>query len=153
MGQQTKGVAAMTKVRFNHMELTVPKGALNDELRADLAAFYGGVLGWDTKDVEIVGGLQFLMRPDDEQFILVAESGKPMSAPGYDHLGLLCESRADVDDVLERCRRFQEKDDRLQLKIYDDLHTGNVVVHAFYVRYLLPIWFDVQVIERASTPS
>ena len=27
---------------------------------------------------------------------------------------------------------------------------GNVVVHAFYVRYLLPIWFDVQVIERVA---
>ena len=28
------------------------------------------------------------------------------------------------------------------------LVTGAVVVHAFYVKYLLPIWFDVQVIER-----
>jgi hypothetical protein len=138
----------MPQVRFNHMELTVPRGYLSPEMRADLTAFYGGVLGWQTMDVEIVGGLQFLMRPDEGQFILVAESGKPLSAPGYDHLGLLCETREDVDDVLDQCRRWAEKDDRLQLKLYDDLHTGNVVVHAFYVRYLLPIWFDVQVIEH-----
>jgi hypothetical protein len=139
----------MGTVRFNHMELTVPKGALDGTMRADLAAFYGGVLGWETMDVEIVGGRQFLMRPDDGQFILVAEHDKPLSAPGYDHLGLLCETRGEVDGLLEECRRWQDKDERLRLKVYDDLETGNVVVHAFYVKYLLPIWFDVQSIDHA----
>ena len=46
----------MAQVRFNHMELTVPRGTLDAEMRADLTAFYGGVLGWQTMDVEIVGG-------------------------------------------------------------------------------------------------
>ena len=141
----------MPRIRFNHMELTVAKGELTQELRDDLTAFYGGVLGWETMDVEIVGGLQFLMRPDPDQFILVAESSRPIQAPGYDHLGWLCETRQEVDEILAECQRWQEKDDRLQLKLYDDLHTGNVVVHAFYVKYLLPIWFDVQVIERVAT--
>ena len=33
--------------------------------------------------------------------------------------------------------------------------TAGTAVHAFYVRYLLPIWFDVQAIEQAagSEPS
>jgi hypothetical protein len=138
----------MATVRFNHMELTVPRGTLDAEMRADLTAFYGGVLGWQTMDVEIVGGLQFLMRPDEGQFILVAEHDKPLSAPGYDHLGLLCDTREDVDEILEQCKQWQQKDDRLRLKVYDDLVTGNVVVHAFYVKYLLPIWFDVQSIDH-----
>ena len=141
----------MPNIRFNHMELTVAKGELTQELRDDLAAFYGGVLGWETMDVEIVGGKQFLLRPDPEQFILVAESRKPIDSPGYDHLGWLCETREEVDHMLAECQRWQEKDDRLQLKLYDDLDTGNVVVHAFYVKYLLPIWFDVQVIERVNS--
>jgi hypothetical protein len=138
----------MVTMRFNHMELTVPKGALTDELRGELSSFYGGVLGWETRDVEVLGGRQYFLRPDEGQFILVAESSKPLSSPGYDHLGLLLDRREDVDQLLEACQRFQEKDDRLQLKLYDDLHTGNVVVRAFYVKYLLPIWFDVQVIEH-----
>jgi predicted enzyme related to lactoylglutathione lyase len=140
----------MPQVRFNHMELTVPRGTLDAAMRADLAAFYGGVLGWETKDVEIVGGLQFLMLPDDGQFILVAEHDRPMQAPGYDHLGLLCETRAEVDEILAECRRWADKDDRLRLKVYDDLHTGNLVVHAFYVKYLLPIWFDIQALEHVT---
>jgi hypothetical protein len=138
----------MPQVRFNHMELTVPRGTLTPEMRGELTAFYGDILGWQTMDVEIVGGKQFLMRPDEGQFILVAEHDKPMSAPGYDHLGLLCNTREEVDEILEQCRRWQEKDDRMRLKVYDDLVTGNVVVHAFYVKYLLPIWFDVQSIDH-----
>jgi predicted enzyme related to lactoylglutathione lyase len=136
--------------RFNHMELTVPKGTLTGERRAELSEFYGNVFGWETRDVEILGGLQYFMRPDDGQFILVAESSKPMSSPGYDHLGLLMDSREEVDHVLEQCQRFKEKDDRVELKLYNDLHTGNTVVHAFYVKYLLPIWFDVQVLEQKA---
>ena len=139
----------MAQVRFNHMELTVPIGTLDDAMRADLAAFYGGALGWETKDVEVLGGRQFLMRPDEGQFILVAEHKRPMQAPGYDHLGLLCDTRDEVDEILAECQRWADKDDRLRLKVYDDLVTGNVVVHAFYVKYLLPIWFDVQSIDHA----
>ena len=139
-------------MRFNHMELTVPKGTLTDERRKELTDFYGGIFGWETRDVEILGGTQFFMRPDEGQFILVVESSKPITAPGYDHLGLLMDTRDEVDHMLEQCQRFRDKDDRVELKLYEDLHTGNVVVRAFYVRYLLPIWFDVQVIEhRAGT--
>jgi hypothetical protein len=140
----------MPRVRFNHMELTVPKGTLTPEFRAEVRAFYGDVLGWMVTDTELLGAVQLLLRPDDTQFILVAESNKPLQSPGYDHLGLLCDTRAEVDEVLVACQAFAAGDDRMRLKLYDDLHTGNVVVHAFYVKYLLPIWFDVQVIERVA---
>ena len=142
----------MPQVRFNHMELTVPRGTLDAEMRAELAAFYGGVLGWETKDVEIVGGLQFLMLPDDGQFILLAEGDRPLESPGYDHLGLLMETRAEVDDVLAGCQEFQQRDDRMLLKVYQDLAGPTIVVHAFYVKYLLPIWFDVQCMEYPQGP-
>lgn len=130
------------------MELTVPKGTLTDERRAELNAFYGGVLGMETRDVEILGGRQFFMRPDDGQFILVVESSKPMTSTGYDHLGLLLDTRSEVDQILRKIEAFKAGDDRVELKYYEDLHTGNVVVHAFYFKFLLPIWFDVQVIEH-----
>lgn len=140
----------MARIRFNHMELTVPKGTLTPELRAEVRAFYGDVLGWMVSDVEIVGGLQLLLRPDETQFILVAESSRPLQAPGYDHLGWLCETREEVDEICGLCKEVAARDDRMQLKFYEDLRTGGVVVHAFYLKYLLPIWFDVQVIERVA---
>jgi hypothetical protein len=36
------------------------------------------------------------------------------------------------------------------VKNYDDLVTGELVVRAFYVKFLLPIWFDVQCMERGG---
>jgi hypothetical protein len=131
------------------MELSFPRGTLTKEFRADVDAFYCDVFGWKALDTEVVGQLCHLLLPDDGQFILLAESDEPMSSPGYDHLGLLMESRAEVDDTLARCRRFQESDDRLRIKEYEDLPAGpSLTVHAFYVKHLLPIWFDVQCLER-----
>ena len=84
----------------------------------------------------------------DGDFILLAESDKPISSPGYDHLGLLQGTRAEVDELLDRCKQFGETDDRVVIKEYSDLEAGGLVVHAFYVKYLLPIYFDVQCMER-----
>lgn len=137
----------MTRMRFNHMELSFPIGTLTQEFRDDVDAFYCDVLGWDALDTEIVGQSCHLLRPDDGQFILLAEGKEPMSSPGYDHLGLLMDTRDEVDAVLAECRRFQEKDERLRIKEYEDLTGPTITVHAFYLRHLLPIWFDVQCME------
>ena len=137
----------MTRARFNHMELTFERGTLDAGLRADIDAFYGDVFGWQGKDIDLLDQKCHFLRIDDGQFILLAESGKPMSSPGYDHLGLLMDTRAEVDEALEKVQRYQEKDDRVQIKLYDDLPTPSGVVHAFYVKYLLPIYFDVQCME------
>jgi hypothetical protein len=139
----------MPPLRFNHMELTVPKGALDDSARAELKQFYGELFGFEALDVPILGQLGLLLRTDPEtsQFLLVTEAREPLSAPGFDHLGFLFETRAEVDALLGRCRAWQERDPRVELKEYEDLEQGGVTVHAFYVRFGLPLWFDVQCIE------
>ena len=141
----------MSYARFNHMELTLPKGALTEH-RAEIATFYGDLFGWDALDVPILKQTGLLLRTDPEtsQFILLTEQRKHMSSPGYDHLGLLHETRDEVDALLEKAKKWQERDDRVQIKEYEDLETGGTTVHAFYVRYLLPIWFDLQVIELSD---
>ena len=95
----------------------------------------------------LVGQSCHLLRPDDGQFILLAEGRDPLSSPGYDHLGLLMDTRDEVDSLLGECRRFHQRDDRLRIKEYEDLVGPTVTVHAFYVKHLLPIWFDIQCME------
>jgi hypothetical protein len=138
-------------LRFNHMELTLPKGEL-EKSRGEIKAFYAYLFGWDALDVEILEQTGLLLRTDAEtsQFILVTEQRAHMASPGFDHLGLLCETRAEVDALLARAKRWRERDARVELKEYDDLVTGPVTTHAFYVRFLLPIWLDVQVLEYAD---
>ena len=137
-------------MRFNHMELTFPIGTLTTQLREEIDAFYASVFGWGSLDTEAVGQSCHLLLPDPEQFILLAESSRPMSSPGYDHLGLLLDTRQEVDDLLEACERYADKDDRVTIRRYDDLVYPELTVHAFYVKYLLPIYFDVQCMERPA---
>jgi hypothetical protein len=139
--------------RFNHMELTFPRGALDGDARRDIAAFYGEMFGWAGFDVELFGQTNFLLAADDgaQHFILLAEADKHVDSPGWDHLGILCDTREEVDELLERAKRFREKDERVVVTEFEkDLVQGAVTVHAFYVKYLLPIHFDVQVIEHAE---
>ena len=135
-------------LRFNHMELTFAPGTLTPEFRAQVDEFYGPIFGFKGVDTEVVGQLTHILLSGEGQFILLAEGDKHIHSPGYDHLGFLHDTRADVDDLLARCKRHREKDDRVQIKEYQDLVIGDLTVHAFYVRYLLPIWFDVQCMEQ-----
>jgi hypothetical protein len=142
----------MARLRFNHMELTLARGALDEKTRADLKRFYGELFRFEALDVPILGQLGLLLRTDAEtsQFLLVTEASEPMQSPGFDHLGFLVETRAEVDALLARCRAWRERDPRVQIKEYADLVQGGVTVHAFYVKFLLPIWFDVQSMEYAA---
>jgi hypothetical protein len=140
-------------MRFNHMELTFARGTLTDEFREEVDAFYGSVFNWSATDAEVVGQHCHILLPDADQFILLAESDKPMSSPGYDHLGLLQDTREEVDALLDACKRYQDKDDRVRIQEYEDLVYPGLTVHAFYVKYLLPIYFDVQSMERTSSDS
>jgi hypothetical protein len=131
------------------MELTLPKGALDEAARDEIKRFYGEVFEMEALDVPILGQLGLLLRTDPEtsQFLLLTEQEKHLSSPGYDHLGFLFDTRDEVDQRLEAVRKWRERDERVQIKEYEDLVTGDVTTHAFYVRFLLPIWFDVQCIE------
>ncbi len=137
-------------MRFNHMELTFPRGTLSKEFREEVDAFYSAVFGWSALDAEVVGQDCHLLMVDRGQFLLLAESDAPMSSPGYDHLGLLQDSREEVDRLLHECELYADKDDRVKIKRYNDLEYPGTTVHAFYVKYLLPIYFDVQSMESRS---
>lgn len=138
-------------MRFNHMELTFPKGSLTTDLREEIDAFYGSIFGWSALDTEVAGHWCHLLTAEPNQFILLAESDTPMQSPGYDHLGLLQDSREEVDELLAACERYADKDDRVLIKRHEDLVYPGRTVHTFYVKYLLPVYFDVHSFERPPT--
>ena len=131
-------------IRFNHMELSVPSGTLTDGFRADLEAFYGDVFGFSFQPGRMFEQDTHLMTLPDGPFILVIEAERPMAAPGFDHLGFEMQSRDQVDETRAKVRAWTEKDARVQLKEYPDGVMDGRLYHAYYVRHLLPIWFDVQ---------
>jgi hypothetical protein len=139
------------ELRFNHMEITFPKGTLTPEFRADVAAFYGDVFGFSTIEDRMFGQDAQLMTLPTGDFILLIEGDDEMRAPGFDHLGFEMGTYAEVDETLAKVRSWCERDDRVQLKEYDDGVMHGRTYHAYYVRHLLPIWFDVQFSEAVAT--
>lgn len=141
-------------LRFNHMELTVPKGTLDKE-KDNIAAFYGEVFGFEVIEVpmvdERINQKKLLMRTDPETsqfiFLVEVEADQCIHLPGYDHLGFLLQDSPTVTDKLAQCKAWQEKDSRVEIKEYDDLDTPQALNRTFYVKYILPIWFDIHSIE------
>lgn len=136
-------------VRINHMELTFEPGTLTGQLRAEIKSFYAEVFDFEVREVSILNQNTLLINLDEEgsQFILCAESPKFIDSPGYDHLGFHYDTREEVDQILAKLKAKQADDNTIRIKEYQDLEQGRATVHAFYFRHLLPIWFDVQVIE------
>lgn len=139
-----------SQVRFNHMELTFPPGTLTETFRKDVDSFFVDVLGWESHETELFGMSCHLLVPDPEQWLLLAESEKYMRSPGYDHLGLLYETREEVDGLLAICQKWAADDDRMQVEVREDGVLTDYTVHPFYFRWLLPIQFDVQCFEWAG---
>jgi len=132
-------------LRFNHMELSMPPGELT-RWRKDLVAFYREVFGFQAIDFPLFDQVCLALQTDPEasQFLLIVEHERSLSAPGFDHLGFHLDSPDAVDEKLAACRAWQARDPRVQIKLYDDLVLEATTTHSFYVRYGLPIWFDVQ---------
>ena len=141
-------------LRFNHMEITVPKGHLTAH-RDEIKRFYAEIFGFESLDVPILKQTGLLLRTDADtsQFLLVTEQTNHLHVPGFDHLGFLYETRGEVDALREEIGKRQAQDSRIEIKDYDDLVTGDVTTRAFYVRFLLPLWFDVQCIEHTAGPG
>jgi hypothetical protein len=140
----------VTELRFNHMELTIPKGSATPAFRDEVGAFYGDVLGFSCRTTRMFGEDCVMMDLPTGDFILLIEGDRPMSAPGFDHLGIRMPDRAGVDEALAKVKAWQAKDGRVQLKEYADGEMDGALFHAFYLEHLLPIWFDVQSIDQPA---
>ncbi len=85
-----------------------------------------------------------LMAHRYDQFVFLIKDDEPMTAPRLDHWGQAVSSRDELEELYERALRYREKDDRVDIvEMSADQHPG-VTIHAFYVRYLLPLMIETQ---------
>jgi len=137
--------------RFNHIALTVAPGALDARGREDLLRFYGEVFGWTempgmTRDRELL-----VMRcHSNEQFVYVHAAEEPMRCGLTEHFGLSVLRVEQLDSTYERARKLAEGDPEVHLTPRRTDDFGAVKLHAFYVRYKLPVMIEVQCFEWAE---
>ncbi len=131
--------------RFNHVAMSVPAELLDEQHRNDLLAFYGEVFGWqEAPGMTIDRQRLVLMAHRYDQFVFLIKDDQPMTAPRLDHWGQAVSSRDELEALYERTLRYREKDDRVDIvELNEESHPG-VTIHAFYVRYLLPLMIETQ---------
>jgi len=135
------------KPRFNHVAMSLTPEMLDEEHRTLRADFFGDVFGfYDIPMMTVDRKRQVFQVHNIEQFVfLIADdSGESMKAPRLDHFGLSVENESELDEILARARKWQERDDRVDIidKKVDD--HGMLAITSIYVKYLLPMMVEIQ---------
>ncbi|HET8706296.1 MAG TPA: VOC family protein [Pseudomonadales bacterium] len=140
----------MSSLRINHMELTLPPGTLARD-KDNINAFYADVFGFEGIEVPMVklDCPKYLLRFDKDasQFLFLTEEKDALVSKSFDHIGLVVDSRSIVDEALQKCKRWQAKDPRVEIMDVQDMDAGMLNNHSFYVRYILPLWIELQALE------
>jgi len=131
--------------RFNHVAMSVPADLLDETGRNDIARFYRDVFGFDEIPMMTIDRQRIVLSAGRiDQFVYVIADDPPMTCPRMDHWGMSVKSEAQLDDYLERAKRFQQDDPRVVIvdKKTDEYEALSIT--AFYVKYLLPMTIEVQ---------
>jgi hypothetical protein len=137
---------------FNHVAMSVPADALDESGRADILRFYGDVFGWTEMPTMTEDRKRMVLRVhSNEQFVFLVADDDPMKCPVGDHFGMSVQSPDQLHEILEAALKFRDRDQRVEIDDFNvEDHHGVLKLHAFYVRYLLPLRIEVQCFEWAE---
>jgi hypothetical protein len=143
--------APLRAPRFNHVALSVPAERLDARGCEELLAFYGEVFGWTEMPTLTEVGKRFVLRAwDNETFVFLVADAEPMRCPSMDHFGMSVGTPGELHALLERARRYRERDARVEI-VEPAVEDYRVLrLHSFYLRYLLPMSIEVQCYEWAA---
>ena len=140
---------------LNHVAISMPRASLDDAGRADILAFYGEVFGWrELPDQDEPGDPLILATGAFGQFVYLLPSDEPMRTDPMDHFGVLTESLADLDGILERATAYASHDDRVRViaRHARTTHgpTTDYTLTSGYVGFVLPLMVEIQHLARQA---
>ena len=105
------GPAFSKAPRLNHVAMSVPADALDDDGRAALCAFYGDVFGFEEYGDLTQDRQRLVLRAHShEQFVFLIAEDQPMTAPRLDHFGLSVATLEDFEEVARRAAAWLRDD-------------------------------------------
>ena len=136
--------------RFNHVAMSVPADLLDEQGRADILDFWGGVFGFQELPTETEDRRKLVLSAYDfEQFVFLIAEDDPMHCPRLDHFGMSVGTLEELEAFHAKAKAYAEKDDRVDLIEQGVEDHGVVKIHNFYVRFLLPMMIEIQHFEWA----
>ncbi|HEY5252560.1 MAG TPA: hypothetical protein VIJ09_12900 [Acidimicrobiales bacterium] len=139
--------------RLNHVAISVDPAVLDDAGRVTVLDFYGEVFGWTEGDnTGESGNPLILYTGTPAQFVYLLPADPYLVAPSLDHFGLEVASEADLEELVNRARAYQEGDPRV--RIIDTSRrtthgpTHDYVLTSAYIGFLLPLMIELQHLQR-----
>ena len=86
----------------------------------------------------------------ETRFVLIIKGIDEISEISLDHFGMSVGTPGELLEMLERARKFQERDPRVEIDDHEVEDFKVLKLHNFYVRYLLPLRIEVQCYEWAE---
>jgi hypothetical protein len=146
--------------RLNHVAMSMDPKVLDEQGRADVLAFYGEVFGWSEGDnTGEKGNPLIMMTGAFGEFIYLLpgdpETGEHMRTPALDHFGFMVRTRDQLDEILDRAKRYADKDDRVHIiDVHQRAPQGGYKLTNAYIGYLLPLMVELQYLETVErSPS
>jgi hypothetical protein len=135
--------------RFSHVAVTVGREMFVGAAREQLLLFYRDVFGWQENPGLAIPGERILLRaPTDVQYVTIRAADAPMVTSGYEHLGILVETEAELHEIHQRAAAFTSRFPDLQLDPVKTGYGGALV--SFRCRFRLPLTMEVQHLKRSS---
>jgi hypothetical protein len=141
--------------RINHVAISVDADVMNDDGRAALLDFFSEVFGWTEGDNSTEKGNPLILYTGTlGQFLYLLPAKDHMVTPNMDHFGMEVSSKEEMEEILERVRVYQNKDDRVRLTDVGAMvtrHKNNeYTLTNAYIWFLIPLWIELQHVERRS---
>jgi hypothetical protein len=137
----------MGKPRINHVALSVDKALLDGEGRGKLIDFYTSVFGWEPIPQLTIDGRRLVFRLYEKgQFLYLITGQNPSVLAKPDHFGIQVDTKEEMDQMVEACRRFKaEKDDAVEIiDVKREQFESGSILYNTYFRYLLPLMVEIQ---------
>lgn len=135
----------MTDPRFNHVAMSLPAAALDDQGRKAITGFYGEVFEWEEMPTMTEPGSRLVLQAYSyDQFVFLVAEEQPMTAPRMDHFGMSVATLDELTTFHQRATAFAEADPRVDVVDPTVEDFGFLKLHSFYVGYLLPMMVEVQ---------
>jgi len=140
--------------RINHVAISVDAEVMDDAGRADLLRFFSEVFGWVEGDNSTEKGNPLILYTGSlGQFIyLLPANDEFMVTPNMDHFGLEVASKAELLEILDRVKAYGQKDARVRVTDVGEMTTRHedreYTLTNAYVWFLLPLWIELQHVER-----
>jgi hypothetical protein len=138
-------MTATRKPHFNHVAMSMPADALDEQGRTDILRFYSEVFGWEELPMLTEDRRRLVMSAYTyEQFVFLIAEDEPMQCPRLDHFGMSVATHDEFNDLYEKARAFRDRDERVDLIDPKTDEYPMLKLTSFYARYLLPMMVEVQ---------